>query len=284
MATINILRILPFALLLTACLGDPQTIVEVEVLDRETREILDSAEVVLYQALVGGEPTPMATKWSANQQKTVFVFQALEGYSYSVATSRRYFEAGVREDGGSYANEAVIQLHDTNRIELQLDAILPPDPDRYTKMHAQVPVNQVVAAITTDEWAWTFLPRMFWEDVPALLQISGDTSYVHAYPRHPLSTYRPDSVRAGLVALWLVEAIRKQESKGDTIPGNLMPPSRAPVLGTKYGNPKGYNSPEQIQTAVEAYQEWWNNGQLPEADKLENARKNPLVGKGLSWM
>ena len=282
MTTNPLIRLLPLLILLSACLSDPPTVAEIEVLDRETREILDSAEVTLLQSTPSGQTTTMATKWSENQEKTVFIFQALEGYSYSVSAERKYFEAAIKEDGGSYANEAIIQLHDTNRIELMLDAILPPDPERFTKMHAEVPINHVVAAIAADEWEWTFLPKMYWEDVPALLKVSGDTSYVHQYPRHPVSTYRPDSVRAGLVALWLVEAIRKQTVKGDSLMVNLAPPSRAPVLGTSRGNPKGYNSPEQIEAAVNAYREWWEAAQQQE--KVEAAKQNPLVGKGISWM
>ncbi|MEZ4826954.1 MAG: hypothetical protein R3C61_11845 [Bacteroidia bacterium] len=92
-------------------------------------------------------------------------------------------------------------------------------------------------------------------------------------------------MRTGLVALWLVEAIRKgttSASAEEEPTGDLMPPSRAPVLGTSKGNPKGYNSTSQIRAALEAYQTWWENGKTME--KGEAAKVNPLAGKGLSWM
>ena len=149
-------------------------------------------------------------------------------------------------------------------------------------MHDSIPVSQLLASILADEWSWAFLPRLSREHIPALLQLGNDTTYIQNYPHHPLSTYQPDSIRAGLVALWLIEAIRKGEIKGTDALNTLMPPSRAPALGTRRGNPSGRNTPEQVQQAYEGYVQWWEA--LQQAENENAIKNNPLKGKGMSWM
>ena len=267
---------------LTGCLGNPPTIVDVEVLDADSRHTLDSARVILYRYYDPEHPVAVDSFFTGPEGKAGFRFKPQEGYKYFVEATRRFYQPVLNENGATYDNRLTVATEDTNTSELLLAEILPPDPERFERMHPKIPVSQLIGALAADEWEWIFLPKLQWEDIPSLIQASTDSSYVQQYPRHPLSTYRPDSVRAGLVSLWLVEAIRNDVAKGDSVLGNLMPPSRAPVLGTKYGNPKGLNSMEQMKTARQAYQDWWDAGAGQE--KRESAKINPLMGKGLSWM
>lgn len=265
-----------------ACGGPEPATVEVTVMDRGREQPLDSAAVVLYRIFAGTDTLVLDTQWTAGGGKARLSWRPETGFSYEVLAFRRHYQESLHPSGGYYEHVAPVLPGDTARPVLYLEPIPPPDPERYEKMHADVDLAQVLLTLRSDRWEWAFLPRLDWEDIPGLLEAGADTAHVAAYPRHPLSRYQPDSARVGLVVLWLVEAIRRREAAG-TESGNLMPPSRAPVLGTRRGNPSGYNSPTQVRQAQAAYQTWWEGLQGLE-DPRQGARRNPLAGSGYSWM
>lgn len=266
-----------------ACGTPPKTQVDVLVQDKHNTQPLDSTKVFLYSQYQQEAQIPIDSQFTDVEGSANFEFVAQEGLQYFVFAERRHYQATVNESGSAYENLQQVDPDMINTLYLYLELIPPPDPDRFEKMHAEVSVNEVIAAIKDTSWTWAFLPRLTWEDIPALLTVGGDTTIIEDYPKHPLTTYKPKSARVGLVALWLIEAIRRMESKGGEIAGNLMPPSRTPILGTRRGNPSGYNSPKQVETAYQAYQQWWEKVKESE-DRRKASRENPLLGKGLSWM
>jgi hypothetical protein len=265
--------------LLSGCGDDLHTVIEVQVVDQLSEQPIDSAAVVVYQGRPGEKLAPRDTHYTGAEGKLTLDLSPEPALRYQVKAERRHYKAVLASSGGSYENEALVELGDTNRLTLYLDPLPPPDPQRFARAATPVPVKEVVAALRSNHWTWTLLPGLTWEDVPALLEVGGDTSYLQPYPRDPRSTYQPDSVRVGLTALWLIEAIRRK--RDEERQGGLMPPSRAPVLGTRYGNPSGYNSPEQMARAYAAYQKWYEQYQ---ADPRQARRHNPLRGLGMSWM
>ncbi|GAB4415340.1 MAG: hypothetical protein OHK0039_23880 [Bacteroidia bacterium] len=269
-------------LLLSGCGGPPLTPVEVLVVERDTERILDSAMVVLQRVYRGLDTVALDTQWTQGEGRCQFAFAAQEGYDYEVVATRRHYQQTVLSSGEAYGHRASLLPGDSNRVRLALELIPPPDPERFERMNAPVPVAEVLLKLKSGLWDWPFLPRIAWEDIPVLLAAGSDTAFVHAYPRHPLSTYRPDSVRVGLVALWLIDAVRMQTAGSNAI-GSLMPPSRAPVLGTRKGNPSGYNSVAQVLLVQQAFQAWWDQAQTSE-DRVQAARRNPLGGTGYGWM
>lgn len=274
------LYLLSVIIFLESCGGPSSQMVSITVIDQLSKQPIDSAAISLFRYYDKEEKTYLDTFWTNTNGEVAFSWKPEDGYTYGVKAERLRYQPSLLPSGAGYQNEAILQPGDTNQWELFLDPISAPDPERFARMHAEIPVKEVVAAIQTDSWTWTFLPRLTWEDVPALLSIADDSTFLHQYPKHPRSTYQPDSVRAGLTALWLVEAIRRQKN-GAERPGALMPPSRTPVLGTRRGNPSGYNSIQQLQKAAQAYRNWWERyGQEPR----KALRHNPLRGQGLSWM
>lgn len=269
--------------MLWAC-GEPiSTQVDVLVQDKHNTQPLDSSQVYLYSQYQDQPQAPIDSQFTDLEGNANFNFIAQEGLKYFVSVERRHYQAAVNEQGSAYENQQSVDPDMINTLYLYLELIPPPDPDRFDKMHAEVSVNEVIAAIRDTNWQWAFLPHLEWEDIPALLEVAGDTTIIEKYPKHPLSSYRPKSTRVGLVALWLVEAIRRVEAKDRELAGNLMPPSRTPILGTRRGNPSGYNSPAQVETAHQAYLKWWEKAQTNE-NRQKASRENPLTGKGLSWM
>ncbi|MEM8887433.1 MAG: DUF4943 family protein [Bacteroidota bacterium] len=264
--------------------GPKQMYVRVEVQDIFSGEKLDSVKVDVLRAAVGGSEQVLQSCYTSAEGNCSLLLEVDDQYRYQVKASRRHFKEALSEDGSDYLHQAKLEVTDSTEVQLFLENILPPDPERFEKMYPVVPISQVIAAISADEWSWSFLPKISWEDVPILLNQGADSTFIKNYPRNLRSTYRPDSIRAGLVALWLVEALRKQELKSNDEYFNLTPPSRAPVLGTRRGNPSGFNSVEQIQAAQEAYNLWWEEVPADSAARMDAIRKNPLAGKGLSWM
>lgn len=273
------------ALFLTGgCLSSPPLYLDIQVNDQFSQEGLDSCQVVLSRQFdpEKNDKIIIDTLQTNAEGKIIYQFAPEPGYLYHLEASRNFYWEALSEDGGQFLNQWELSDDDSQQIVLWLDPILPPEPDRFEKMHESVSIQDVLHTLKTNQWEWAFLPRLNWADIPILLTAGTDTSYVQAYPHHPQTRYQPDSVRVGLVALWLIEAIRKQQIREHDFV-HLMPPSRAPVLGTRRGNPSGFNSIYQIETAATAYQSWWD--QLIESgDTLKSARKNPLRGKGMSWM
>ncbi|MEM7658090.1 MAG: DUF4943 family protein [Bacteroidota bacterium] len=278
--------LLPFLtgllILLTSCGGPLPHWVNIQVQDQQTEQGLDSAKVKLYQQF--GEQAAMLvdSQWTSLEGNCTFEIATQPGYQYYVVAERVYFQEALAEGGGTLLNQADLQEVDSQQVELILAPIPPPDPERFEKMHEVVPIHEVIGILRSDQWEWAFLPKMAWEDIPSLLEIGTDSTYIHVYPHHPLTTYQPDSVRVGLVALWLIEAIRRSEIRSEAFI-HLMHPSRAPVLGTRRGNPSGFNSLSQIQQAQQGYQQWWEQTQAAE-NRAKAARANPLRGLGMSWM
>lgn len=266
--------------ILFSCDSPSGTEVSVRVVDRATEQVLDSAAVIVFQARPGQDESVQDTFWTDEQGEVSFSLTTKQSFQYRLRAERRHYQDALADMGGQFDNETSISVGDSNHIELRLEPIMAPDPERFVKMHVEIPVKEVIGAMVSDQWTWAFLPRLSWEDVSALLAIARDTSYLHQYPHPARSRYRPDSVRVGLMALWMVEAIRRQPLESDR-PGGLRLPGRAPVLGTRRGNPSGYNSPAQIETAYQAYRQWFETYQDQPA---KGRRRNPLAGKGLSWM
>lgn len=263
----------------------PKTMyVEVGVVEKFSGESVDSAEVVVYRKAMGGAEQRVSSCITDGNGACFMDFEIDEQYSYRIETSRPFYANPVSENGADYLHQAALEIRDTNRVSLYLESIQAPDPKRFEKMYPEVPISQVVAAIAADEWSWTFLPKISWSDVPVLLNQGQDSTFIKNYPRNPRSRYRPDSIRAGLVSLWLIEALRKQQLQNNQEFYSLNPPSKAPVLGTRRGNPSGYNSVEQINMAHEAYSTWWKDMPNDSTERMEALKKNPLSGLGFSWM
>jgi hypothetical protein len=283
MAAISFFRLLiPACLLCLACGGLPPQVIDILVSDEETELGLDSVQILLYRQFGETAPALIDSQWTSADGTCELLLQPEAGYAYFVRAHRSFYQEAVAAGGGTFLNQADVMDTDSQQIILLLEPIPAPDPERFEKMHESVPIHEVIATLRSDGWEWAFLPHMAWEDIPSLLAVGQDSAYVHQYPHHPRTTYQPDSVRVGLVALWLIETIRKSEIKHEEFI-HLMPPSRAPVLGTRKGNPSGYNSISQMNQAWKGYQNWWEAAQ-DTASRSKSIRSNPLKGLGMSWM
>ena len=129
-------------------------------------------------------------------------------------------------------------------------------------------VDTLFAAMKDGTYRHVGFPALGWEDVPALLARAEEEGPLAAYPSNPISSIAQFSCREGVIALWLVEGIRKG--------------ARYPSLNPAFAGStdRAGATPEQLKTAVRAYRDWWESAK----GKPERARElNPLSDAGMSW-
>lgn len=271
---------------LLAC-GPAEQLVLVTVQDLSSERPLDSARVdLLVQTASNSIVDTLSTKYTGNEGTVRFTYDILEGRRYRVQATRKYYRPVVNPDGDGYQNEAQLSHSDSSVHVLALEVIEAPDPTILNKVREEVSLEEMLIKLKANQWSYAILPQLGWADVPALIAAAGDTTIITKYPKNPTSSYKPKNARVGLVALWLVEAIRKMEMTGATEDlQNLIPPSRAPILGTRQGNPSGHNTADQILRAQAAYQAWYEAVEAaPRSRRINEMRNIPLRNEGMSWM
>jgi hypothetical protein len=267
--------------LLSACGGKSPVSNRIQVEEKGTARVLDSARVVVMRFFPESvQATPVDTQWTDKQGRCEVRFVPEKGYQYRVVASRRHFRESLNANGATYDHEHIIVPGDTGLTRLLVEPILPPTQGPVARTFDRLAVGEVVAALRGNVWKWPFLPNLHWDDIPALLEIGGDTTLIDSFPHNPRVSLTPKKVRAGLAALWLAEAVRKREIAAAEMPA-LTAPSNYPVLGTAKAAP-AINSPAQVALALKAYQDWWAAARIAE-DRKEAARNNPLKSTGLGW-
>jgi hypothetical protein len=112
-------------------------------------------------------------------------------------------------------------------------------------------------------------PMLEWADIPALLDRAESIGALKTFPTNPISSLHIETHSEGVVALWLVEGVRKD--------------GKYPSLNPRF-LPEGDTAKEQgehLRTVAKAYRTWWTGvKELPP----EAARAvDPLAGTGYSW-
>lgn len=268
--------------LLSACGSPTQTQLSVQVVHEDTQEALDSVEIRIMRFYEGGERMFFQSLYTDDAGKVSTSFEAEKGYTYELVAEKPFYEPILREKGGVFSHKAQMKNGEPNEFTLTLVPIMAAEPQVIAGEIASVSAATVLETLKQGNWDQGNLPRMQWGDIETFLAVGGDSLVIYAFPTKSGSKLQPDSARLGQVALWMVEAIRRDMLRGQNRSLFLMPPSNVPVLGTRRGNPRLFNSKEALGKAHQAYLNWWENAQT--MDTLRAARKNPLRGTGLSWM
>lgn len=116
-------------------------------------------------------------------------------------------------------------------------------------------------------------PDLSWSDIPALLEKAESTHELKNFPTNPLSSRVEKTCTEGVMALWLVEGLRK---------GNKYASLNAALVRAEDAERVPGKTEEATQAlAARAYRSWWTKAKdLPPAKAREN---NPLEGSGLQW-
>lgn len=117
-------------------------------------------------------------------------------------------------------------------------------------------------------------PKLAWKDVPDLLSLAGSSRQLRVFPINALSSQGEPGCSEGMIALWLVEGVRK----GGRFPSNnALCFAERQDKGTDWGRASEENHPQVLK----AYLKWWKRVNSLDPDKA--AAKNPLSGTKLHW-
>jgi len=126
------------------------------------------------------------------------------------------------------------------------------------------------------------MPDLYWDDIPHLLEIAESDLPLTFFPRNPASSYAQHQAYMGIVALWMIESIRRDSPLRTHT--DIQPfPSLNPILGPQSAAEPDL-SPDtfiELRTAAEAYKRWWRLYPNTGIDALKKI--DPLSGTGLKW-
>jgi hypothetical protein len=111
-------------------------------------------------------------------------------------------------------------------------------------------------------------PKLAWDDIPGLLDHAGSSEKLKVFPTNPISSLSMPACTEGVMALWLVEGVRK---------GGKYPSLNPLLVPVEEG--KLQNSPDEV--AARAYKTWWFKVKTLPPEKAREV--NPLEGTGLRW-
>lgn len=136
-------------------------------------------------------------------------------------------------------------------------------------------VEAVFADMRLGEYRNRSFPGFGWQHVDALLAMADSDEQITHYPANPFSSQLQRRCSAGILALWFVEGVRKDE------PGGY--PSLNPLcLSRDVPAPSWLTDSESNRPrAAEAYQAWW--AAVRDATPEARRASDPLAGTGLHW-
>ncbi len=136
-------------------------------------------------------------------------------------------------------------------------------------------IQKLFETMRADKYAEVFFPELKWEDIPALLELSASKRALTTFPRNPFSSQPQKQCPEGMVALWLVEGIRKQAKGGF--------PSLNALCLPEVRTDKNWDevSARNQEAAAKAYHEWWQRARSLPREKA--AAIDPLQRAKLRW-
>lgn len=147
-------------------------------------------------------------------------------------------------------------------------AALPPAPE------APPAAVDALDEMAVGAWDANVFPDVDWSDVGDLLDRADRTRELERWPINPLSSQMQDRCNEGVMAMWLVEGLRRDEALGF--------PSLNPLVlgGEDIGDWHAESERNQARAAA-LYRRWWRRVAALPAD--ERRAIDPLAGSGIGW-
>lgn len=153
--------------------------------------------------------------------------------------------------------------------------------------------EQFIDDLLSNNYNSGFAPDLSWEDIPALMKIADSDEVLTNFPRNILGRYYVGQCPAGIVAMWLIDSIRKNEGKKPRKGWYISP---FPILQSEEdtrqinefknqghnANVMIKNTEEKLNRAYESFVSWWTIAQQMRSNKAK--RINPLGDTGLKWL
>ena len=151
-------------------------------------------------------------------------------------------------------------------------------------------VDIFIEQLVSNSYEADYPPDLEWNDIPKLLEVANSSVIIDRFPRNILSRLYLQDCQVGIVAMWLIDSIRKNHGKRARkawyiSPMALLQDEDDREKTRKRGGGNEYvplNSDKKLETAYKAFTGWWENAQNISISKSK--RVNPLNGSGLNWL
>ncbi|MEQ9405140.1 MAG: DUF4943 family protein [Cyclobacteriaceae bacterium] len=151
-------------------------------------------------------------------------------------------------------------------------------------------IDRFLDELKSNSYVADYPPELSWDDIPKLLEIADSKVIIDRFPRNILSSLYLKDCHTGIVALWLIDSIRKNEGKKVRkawyiSPMPLLQDEEDREMSRTRGDRTEYiptNSDEKLANAYVAFKSWWENAQSMSNSKSK--RVNPLQDSGLNWL
>lgn len=149
-------------------------------------------------------------------------------------------------------------------------------------------VEQFIEDLINNRYQADYPPALSWEDIPALMEIADNTKAIDRFPRNILSRVYVGKCQVGIVAMWLIDSIRKNEGRKPRKAWYISP---APLLedeedrektSSRSGQFIPNNTDKKLADAYNGFVSWWETAEQLGAGKAK--RINPLDNTGLNWV
>jgi hypothetical protein len=128
-------------------------------------------------------------------------------------------------------------------------------------------------------------PSLYWSDISDLIKIAESERMLQCYPVSGISSHiSREGYPEGMVALWLIEGIRKGSRFPSLLEGGRFPSLNPICFEWGKTNPRQEipKTTQEIHRKVyEAYYKWWNA--VKDLPKEEAVKVDPLKGTVLDW-
>ncbi len=134
-------------------------------------------------------------------------------------------------------------------------------------------VRDLFDSMAKGTYTEALFPKLGWEDIPALLERAASTKVLTNFPCSPDSSQSEEFCSEGMVALWLVEGVRK---------GGWFASLNALCFGPADAKATwGERSEANHERVRAAYAAWWTRARGLAREQA--AALDPLEGTGLHW-
>ncbi len=162
---------------------------------------------------------------------------------------------------------------------------------RDQKLQAEVDdVDIFIQQLSNNQYRADYAPALTWSAIPKLMAIANSTKIIDRIPRNIMSRVYVEECQLGIIALWLIDSIRKSEGRKPRKAWYISP---IPVLegpddrkrSKERGQGNTYlakNSDNKLQEAYESFSTWWEVAGSLSRNKAK--RINPLDDSALNWL
>ena len=146
--------------------------------------------------------------------------------------------------------------------------------DEATKDPVKASIDQLFDDFRSGKWDTNEFPKLGFDAIPALLERADSEKRLRKFPRNSASSQYERECSEGMIALWLIEGIRK---------GKSFPSLNALCMRAADGQTEDWAEASELnhKDVAKLYRAWWEKArQLP---RKEARKLDPLKDSDLSW-